>query len=507
MGKLSLIEWTDDTFNPWIGCTKVSPACQNCYAECLCHRRKWVQWGKGKPRLRTSKANWNQPLKWNEEARESGRRRRVFCASLADVFDAEVPSQWRSDLWQLVCNTPYLDWLILTKRPENIAGMLPPDWKDGWPNVCLMTSVEDQERSTRVECLLQVPAQYRGLSIEPLLGPIDLDPTWMEKLNWIIVGGESQKEARPTHPDWVRSIRDQCQKHGVHFFFKQWGCWSPDWTCAKPSWVNAAYFASPTNRPILLSKVTPVNRKTYRNCPTGTLLFRVMKKKSGRLLDGQCHDDHPFGKRIPKREIIQPLTDDEKKHLRKCEKTIHKGLGTFVEVGTALADIRNKRLYRLTHSTFEEYVQAVLLLSRPYAYSVMESAEVMRDLSSIEDIPLPANEGQARELRRWKTAEERIEKWRSVVKAANGYPLTAKLVREVLCPTGTETKVKVSNKNDLGACIAKLRALASQLPIKEKAWIILDDLERSFALGDDAERGSSPSLFSSGTPIKGKHAA
>ena len=138
--KDSNIEWTDNTFNPWIGCTEVSPGCANCYAKVLDHRMHYTDagWGKGKPRHLTSDAQWRQPLKWDEEARLSGLRVRIFCASLADIFDDEVPGQWRTELWELVDKCRHSDWQILTKRPENIPAMLPKDWgEEGWPHVWL----------------------------------------------------------------------------------------------------------------------------------------------------------------------------------------------------------------------------------------------------------------------------------------------------------------------------------------------------------------------------------
>jgi len=403
MGEDSQIEWTDHTFNPWIGCTKVSPGCENCYAENYGKRRK-VFWGKGRPRQRTR--DWEKPLKWNREAVIQGRRIRVFCASLADVFDAEVNPQWRTDLWDLIRQTPFLDWLLLTKRPENIREMLPPDWGDGWSNVCLMTSVEDQARTDRVRLLLEIPAKTRALSIEPLLGPVELDSQWMKHLDWIIVGGESGAGARPMHPDWVRALRDQCFDHGVEFFFKQWGCWSPDESFANAEWTNGAYFESPSEKPIFLNKLDPDKRRNLRGDPAGKVfLFHASKGETGNLLDGKHHLSHPFRKRIPKKEVLQPLNNGEKKQLRECEATIREGLRSFIEVGTALVEIRKGRLYRETHATFEEYVQSVLSLSRPHAYNLMDGAKVMRDLSSIADIPLPANEAQARELKFLKTPQ------------------------------------------------------------------------------------------------------
>lgn len=257
MGADTLIEWADHTFNPWIGCTKVSPACDHCYAETLATGRLGVGWGPHAERRRTKPSTWNLPLRWNRQAEREGRRFRVFCASLADVFDNQASEDWRIELWRLIRATPHLDWLLLTKRPQNITKMVPQAvdfgakaWGIGpWPNVWLGTTVENQaEADRRIPHLLAVPAAKRFLSCEPLLGPVDLtrarhasggwdnwltgdrhrgQAIWSEGrgLDWIIAGGESGPKARPSHPDWFRSLRDQCQAAGVPFLFKQWGEW------------------------------------------------------------------------------------------------------------------------------------------------------------------------------------------------------------------------------------------------------------------------------------------
>ena len=146
MGETTEISWTDHTFNPWLGCTKVSAGCTHCYAESLVNRYGWAKWGPGQARKRTSAANWRKPLAWNRAAEKAGVRRRVFCASLADVFDHEAPAGARADLWDLIRKCPALDWQLLTKRPENIEQYLPADWEHyhGWPNVWLGTTTEDQ---------------------------------------------------------------------------------------------------------------------------------------------------------------------------------------------------------------------------------------------------------------------------------------------------------------------------------------------------------------------------
>jgi len=255
MAENSKIEWTHHTFNPWIGCQKVGPGCDNCYAEAQNDFRKWngAGWGAHAPRKRTSTSYWRQPLKWDRDAAASGERRRVFCASLADVFDnhASILPEWRADLWALIAVTPNLDWMLLTKRPGNIGNMLPVpfDFEKQYPNVWLGCTIVNQDEADRdIPKLLAVPAKVRFLSMEPLLGPVSLRwlAAWPENapttamspsgatsdldglrcLDLVIVGGESGPYARPMHPDWARSLRDQCVSAGVAFHFKQWGEWA-----------------------------------------------------------------------------------------------------------------------------------------------------------------------------------------------------------------------------------------------------------------------------------------
>lgn len=188
MAEQTAIGWTDSTFNPWIGCTKVSPACDNCYAAVSTPVRSMkIEWGPRKPRHRTSASNWRQPRAWNlghsKFYAEHGRRRRVFCASLADVFDKDAPPEWRAELFSLVRDTPHLDWLLLTKRIGNVECMTVDalggsarDALHSMPrNVWLGITVANQEEAGRdIPKLLALPARVRFLSIEPMLGPIDL---------------------------------------------------------------------------------------------------------------------------------------------------------------------------------------------------------------------------------------------------------------------------------------------------------------------------------------------
>lgn len=261
MGQTT-IEWTathheDGTvtpgysFNPWWGCVKVSPGCANCYALTLSRRYGHDVWGPAKTTNRRMMSDnyWRQPLKWNAVAEKAGQRRRVFCASMADVFEEHPQvADARIRLLTLIDDTPWLDWLLLTKRPENIMEMM-DDWVNPFPsNIWIGTSVENQEQADkRIPELLKVPAKVRFLSCEPLLGPVDLgqwiipscEPT--SHVDWVIVGGESGPGARPMHPDWARNLRDQCVEAGVAYHFKQWGEYGP-WPEEMPFNVRAKSF-------------------------------------------------------------------------------------------------------------------------------------------------------------------------------------------------------------------------------------------------------------------------
>lgn len=317
------IEWADSTFNPWMGCTKVSPACDHCYAERDTARFGRVGWGPGAPRVRTAPANWRKPLQWNSqlfyECVDCGERwagtgtdmachacrspciqsarRRVFCASLADVFDNEVDPQWRADLFDLILRTPNLDWLLLTKRIGNAANMLPVpfDFARMYPNVWLGATICNQTEADRdIPKLLATEAAVRFLSIEPMLGPIDLTriapaifaakanaltgkwkwdggPTRVETatIDWVICGGESGPKARPMHPEWVRSLRDQCAAAGVPFLFKQWGEW------------------------VSVSEVE--GEGPHHSFEDGATVRRVGKKAAGRQINGKTHTQFPGG--------------------------------------------------------------------------------------------------------------------------------------------------------------------------------------------------------------------
>ena len=221
MGGRTKIEWCDATFNPWIGCQEVSPGCDHCYAARLA-ARMGVDWGPHAHRRLASEEYWKQPHRWARLSRPAGTRMRVFCASMSDVFDNQVPWPWRDQLWGVIRGTPELDWLILTKRPENMEEMLPDDWNRqyGWPHVWLGISAEDQARyDHRWPILANTGAALRFVSYEPALGPLNIvSPSHPD---WLICGGESGPAYRPMDPMWEGSIREQCRVLCVPYFFKQ----------------------------------------------------------------------------------------------------------------------------------------------------------------------------------------------------------------------------------------------------------------------------------------------
>lgn len=299
MGADSKIEWTDHTFNPWLGCTKVSEACKFCYAETWAGRFGTVEWGPGADRKRTSPGNWRQPLKWDKEAAAAGVKRFVFTASLADVFDdhPSIDPLWRAELFRTIAATPNLVWLLLTKRPENIAKMLPGDWGDGYENVWLGTTVENQERAEeRIPILMDIPARRCFLSMEPLLGAVNLRRliiartygsaivdafagesrtyhgehlyTFVGGIDWVISGGESGAEARPSHPWWFRTIRDQCAEAEVPFLHKQNG-----------EWVSVSEVEGPGD---------------HFKFPDGATVRRTGKRLAGRTIDGDTYNGRPM---------------------------------------------------------------------------------------------------------------------------------------------------------------------------------------------------------------------
>jgi protein gp37 len=236
MAETTAIAWTDATFNPWWGCQKISPGCDHCYAERDAQRfsPERTLWGAGSERRSFGDKHWNAPRRWNDKARREGTRLRVFCASMADVFDKDAPAGARDRLWALIRETPYLDWLVLTKRIGNVKSMLPPDWGSGYANVWLGISVVNQEEADRdIPKLEALPAAIRFLSCEPLLGPVRLIRIGrgFPLVDWVIVGGESGPQARPMQVRWALDLADECAAASVAFFFKQGS--QNNWTAFK----------------------------------------------------------------------------------------------------------------------------------------------------------------------------------------------------------------------------------------------------------------------------------
>lgn len=269
MAETTKIEWADATLNPWWGCTKVSPGCANCYADALAHRWGKDVWGPGRAREDHREGARKLAMRLERQAVAEARPLRVFCASMADWLDPEVPAEWLADLLALVDQTPHLTWMLLTKRPqlwrERLSAAHTHETRclehdtdvslgiEAWlrgrapANVWVGTTVEDQQRADgRIPQLLAIPARVRFLSCEPLLGPLKLpaafempsgrgwigdavsngDPVTRfteRRIDWVIAGGESGHGARPMHPDWVRALRNQVTAAGAAFFFKQWG--------------------------------------------------------------------------------------------------------------------------------------------------------------------------------------------------------------------------------------------------------------------------------------------
>lgn len=347
MAEHTAISWTDATFNPWWGCTKVGPGCDACYAEAQA-ARFGTGWGNDAPRRFFGEAHWNEPRKWNRKAAAAGRRSRVFCASMADVFDNQVEQVHRDRLWALIRDTPALDWLLVTKRIGNAAAMLPADWGAGYANAWLLITVVNQAEADRdVPKLLSLPARVRGLSVEPMLGPIDLTRVCLlpkqpasvragihvdalagrycesglaykgdwditqpppdipaPRLDWVICGGESDQpghDPRPMHPDWARALRDQCSAAGVAFHFKQWGAWltpagidpdNPPHVAVKPAWMREDGFIRECALPFS-SEDVPHDGKVQHHA--WVKAARVGKQRAGRTLDGRTWDEFPRG--------------------------------------------------------------------------------------------------------------------------------------------------------------------------------------------------------------------
>ncbi len=285
MGETSKIEWTDATWNPWQGCTKVSPACEHCYMF-----RDLKRYGRdGSIVVRSKPPTFNLPLKTKqggEFAIAPGSK--LFTCSWSDWFH-EAADPWRDEAWAIARKRRDVTIQIVTKRVDRAAQCLPADWGDGYPNVWIIATVENQEwAEKRIPALLRLPAAVRGLSIEPMLGPIDLIRVYnshqinenaLDHIDWVIGGGESGPGARPMHPSWVRSLRDQCLAADIPFFFKQWGDWLPEFVAG----------TAPK-----LEELASNQSVAYGDGKTNHVRYtRVGKANAGRLLDGREWSQFP----------------------------------------------------------------------------------------------------------------------------------------------------------------------------------------------------------------------
>lgn len=311
------------TFNPWWGCTKVSPGCKHCYAEQISDVRMQNScWGPGSERKKFGNQHWKKPLAWNSHAKKLGVKLKVFCASMADVFEDHPAVIWeRQSLFLLIESTPWLHWLLLTKRIDNVMKMVPPGWRDCLPeNVWIGTSIENQEcYYDRIQDLMDIPVWTRFVSLEPLLGPINLHlsqlvkPKWSESmmpvgglLSWVIVGGESGgKKSRPLHPYWVMNLQSQCADKQVPFFFKQWGDYYTHYqlmTDEEPVFKMYDSFeqfknklwVKPDDKCIDLNGKACLIGKDFEtaNYPVAIMNY-TGKKKAGRILAGKTYSETP----------------------------------------------------------------------------------------------------------------------------------------------------------------------------------------------------------------------
>ena len=301
MSEQTAISWTDHTFNTHWGCSKISPGCNGCYAEKLAARFGYG-WGDDAPKREFAESHWDELIVWDRKAKKAGMRRRVFTNSMSDLFDKFAPAGVRERHFEYIKRTPNLDHLLLTKRIGNVRSMLPADWGDGYPNAWLGATVVNQEEADRdIHKLLATPARLRFLSIEPMLGNIRLGmwlqlspsaafqmgritadmPDWTRigstAINWVIAGGESGPHARPAHPDWFRSLRDQCAAAGVQFHFKQHG-----------EWIGV-----PDLRELPGGGGPGFGRFDHCKYDMEHEAVRVGKATAGRLLDGIEHNGFP----------------------------------------------------------------------------------------------------------------------------------------------------------------------------------------------------------------------
>lgn len=282
MGENTKISWATHTWSPWQGCTHVGPACDHCYAEALMdHRFNKVKWGAGEDRVKASAHTWNEPLRWDRKAASAGKIDTVFCLSLGDIWDNEVDPMWRREAFDVMRKTPNLVYLLLSKRIGNATKMCGAAYSsDVLPeNAALGATMVNQDEWDRDMPKLRETARileprFTFASIEPMLGPIDMRG---DLPDWIIVGGESGTQARPTHPDWIRSIRDQCAAASVSFHFKQHGEFIGVQDLRRLPGGDGPGFGA------------------YDHCQFSMEhdAVRVGKARAGRLLDGQEHNGFP----------------------------------------------------------------------------------------------------------------------------------------------------------------------------------------------------------------------
>lgn len=323
MGATTKIQWCDHTFNPWRGCTRVSAGCEHCYAERMAKRNPKVlgTWGPDGGRVMATETYWLSPLAWDLAAQQAGVRRRVFCGSMMDVFEARPELvEPRARLWRLIEQTPNLDWFLLTKRPENIEKMLPERWsslalveavnaderKMPFPaNAWLGVSCEDREQLDARWPILESLAHrwfppVLFISAEPLLGPLDGLRAWLHESNlgdedasywsrtpdWVIVGGETGPAARPMHADWARGVRDACLDEGVPFFFKAHGEWLHQ-SQTRADGMNALMYEAGVE---VFGGGYGTRKQRW---PDGSRSYRVGRAAAGETLDGVTWQEMP----------------------------------------------------------------------------------------------------------------------------------------------------------------------------------------------------------------------
>ncbi len=300
MAENSKIEWTTKkypdgriipghTHNEWIGCHHVSPGCERCYAESLDKRYQYggqTNWGSTAPRYLTSEHNRNNPYRWNRKAKAQGTRPFVFCSSLSDILeDHPLVNKWRPSLLDKIVQCDQLDWLLLTKRPENAARFL-AQWFDAWPqHIWFGCTCENQTYADkRREAMAAVPALHKFVSYEPAIGQVDWSG-WQDIIDWLIVGGESGHEARPMHPDWPIAARDWAVSNEIAFHFKQWGKYYPTEQHSPTGGGQVVYVAG---------NGRCVTDTPFANITNGAMLWKAKsKQQAGRSLDGRTWNEFP----------------------------------------------------------------------------------------------------------------------------------------------------------------------------------------------------------------------